>query len=103
MVKSMTGTAVPDSSFTAVSEEEDGIPAGKRSSSERYELTAESESVLRSVDRFDHEGKAHDALIPIAIELRGVISSNVSLGEGGGGGGGNEEGDGEDRVLLLKV
>ncbi|KAN0070090.1 hypothetical protein V8E54_011671 [Elaphomyces granulatus] len=104
MVKSMTGTAVPDSSFTAVSEEEEGIPAGKRSSSERYELTAESESVLRSVDRFDHEGKAHDALIPIAIDLRGVISSNVSLGEGGGGGGGgNEEGDGEDRVLLLKV
>jgi hypothetical protein len=101
----MIGTAVPDSS---VSEEKDGVLAGKRSSSERYELTMESESALRSDDRFGQEGKAHDALIPIAKDkddLRAVISSNVLLGEGGGGGGGDggEEGDGEDRVLLLKL
>jgi hypothetical protein len=102
----MTGPAIPMSSSTAVSEAEDGVSTGKRSSSERYELTAESESAPRSDDRLGHEGKAHDALIPIAMEkddFRGVISSNVSLGEGGGGGGGSEEGEGEDRVLLLKL
>jgi hypothetical protein len=83
MVKSgapMTGVAAPDSSSTAVSEEEDGVPAGRRSSSERYELTTVSESALRSDDRFGHEGKAHDAL-PIAMDkddLCGAISNNVS-------------------------
>lgn len=52
------------------------------------------------------EGNAHDVLMPSVVEkedLRGVISSKSSLGEGGGGGGGSEEGEGEDMVLLLKL
>lgn len=98
------GSNAADSSSTALSDE--GVierSLGKRSSSDRYELAVDSsDSGLSKDDRLGHEGKAQAELMPIALEkddLRGVISSRPSLGDGGGGGGGSDEGEGEEDVL----
>jgi hypothetical protein len=99
----MTGSAAADSSSTTASDCGEVVPVGNRSSSERYELTVESESALRRDDRLGQDGNAHDALIVEKEDLRGARSDKGSLGDGGGGGGGREDGEGEDKVLLLKL